>query len=217
MKVVLSAKFNGGVDGYEQSELANVESGVYYLCITPAEKYYSVYEYYFVVDYAAEPKNSYVNYKEYDAKSKISRYGCSSTLREENFNHEIENIFDGKIESCWCEGVDGVGIGEYIEITFKESILVSELDIFNGYSKNEKSYVNNGKLNSARLYYDGGYMDVDFKSLKWADINGDKYTDRFKFTTPIETSFIKIEITDAVKGAKFVDTCISEVGILAVS
>ncbi|MCR5726496.1 MAG: hypothetical protein K6G24_03420 [Lachnospiraceae bacterium] len=55
----------------------------------------------------------------------------------------------------------------------KSDVYVSKVDIFNGYSKSEKSYVNNGKLISARLHYDGGFIDLNCAELNWKDINGD--------------------------------------------
>jgi len=46
---------------------------------------------------------------------------ASSTLKEESESYSIENISNFYTENCWCEGVEGDGIGEIIEINTFDS------------------------------------------------------------------------------------------------
>ena len=157
----------------------------------------------------------WVGYKDYDAKNRIKSLVASSTLVEENFDHKVLNVFSDNREYCWCEGVKGTGVGEYIEIMFDDDIYISRLNIFNGYSKSEKSYNNNGKAEIIRISYNGGYIDVQLNNLTWKDVKNNEFTDSVYFEEPIYTDFVRIEIRSATKGAKFEDTCISKIGIKA--
>lgn len=154
-------------------------------------------------------------YKEYDANSRITEVSASSTLIEENFDHSVSNILKDDRNYCWCEGVKGNGEGEYIYISFDDTILVSSIKIFNGYSKKEKSYNNNGKVTTLRVIYNGGYSDFTLNNYSWDDVKELEYTDLLSFDVPIHTSYLKLEIREAIAGTKFTDTCISKVDITA--
>lgn len=157
----------------------------------------------------------WMDYKDYDAKNRIKSLVASSTLIEEHFDHKVLNVFSDSRDYCWCEGVKGTGIGEYIEIMFDDNIYLSRLNIFNGYSKSEKSYNNNGKAEIIRISYKGGFVDVQLNNLTWKDVKNNEFTDSVNFDEPIYTDFIRIEIRSANKGAKFEDTCISKIGLKA--
>lgn len=150
-------------------------------------------------------------------KKDIEKIIASSTLTETGFDHKVENLLDKNKESCWCEGVEGAGINEYVEVTFKKEMLISEVDIFNGYSKKQKSYENNGRVSKIKIYYTGGSIETDLKDKSWKEVEGKEFTDIISFNTPIETNYIRIVILGAFDGTKFEDTCISELGFKAVS
>ena len=42
------------------------------------------------------------------------RVSASSTLQEEGYDHSTAALLDRNPVTCWIEGVDGVGIGEYL-------------------------------------------------------------------------------------------------------
>ena len=45
-----------------------------------------------------------------------SEYSASSTYKDSSTNYKVDNLGDFLIDKCWCEGVNGNGIGETIEI-----------------------------------------------------------------------------------------------------
>jgi hypothetical protein len=53
---------------------------------------------------------------------------------------------DGKLETAWLEGVKGNGIGEWLMYSAENDQTVSSITIYNGYLKNDKVYINNGKI-----------------------------------------------------------------------
>lgn len=218
---MINADFHGDTSDFERSATLNVKPGRHYLSVKAGEAY-SSHQYKFSL--------SFNELEVYNAKSMISNVTASSTYEETGYDHKPANILDEKTDNenknlCWCEGIgsktgqkpgDELGRGEYIEIRFKEKVLISEIDIFNGYFKSEAHYNNNGKLTKGEIIYSGGSRLIDFKSLKWKDVKDKNYTDAFDFSAdPIETDFIRIVIKDAVKGEKHADTCISYVKILA--
>lgn len=155
-------------------------------------------------------------YKEYDASKRIISLTASSTLIEENYNHDVINIFDDNRDLCWCEGIkDSTGNGEYIEIKFDDRIYVSSINIFNGYSKNEKSFVDNGKVNVVSVSYENGSTEFQLNKLDWTDVKKREYTDIIKFDNPVYTDFLIIQIKEGAAGEKYKDICISRIEINA--
>lgn len=140
----------------------------------------------------------------------------SSSLKPlENNSYQAENLIDGSPKTAWVEGVAGIGVGEYIRLTFSNtkfsnakelhSIKLSELKILNGYCKDQitwennarvkilKMYINNKPLNLIELYDTKTLQSLHFDSLYLAD--GDE---------------IRLEIVDIYRGQKYEDTAISE-------
>ena len=135
--------------------------------------------------------------------------------KEKDYDHQVRNIFKDSPEYCWCEGAKGTGVGEYIEIWFDDYIYLSNFKIFNGYSKSEKSFNRNGKVEKLRITYEGGYVEVRLNDLTWDKVKNNEYTDSVSFTEPLYTDYIRIEIVSASKGTEFDDTCISKIGLTA--
>ena len=45
-----------------------------------------------------------------------SEYSASSTYKEKGIDYNVNNLGNFFIDKCWCEGINGNGIGEIIEI-----------------------------------------------------------------------------------------------------
>ena len=83
---------------------------------------------------------------------------ASSTLSNQGKNsYATSNLLDGDLSTAWCEGVDGDGVGETLEVRIpKEQFaeagpMLWSFVVSPGYAKNEKSWTGNGRVESIRL------------------------------------------------------------------
>jgi len=150
------------------------------------------------------------------------------------------NLSDNDPTTCWAEGSESDGIGEFIWMTIPKNILT--LQIKNGYQKNETIYFANNRLKNIELelfacYEPSGYVteshdgffisesialnsaviedNLGYQDIKldfdWPEINS-QLSDNELFD---EDRFIlKIKILDIYKGNKYNDACISDINIV---
>ena len=128
---------------------------------------------------------------------------ASSSLK----GYGTELTTDGKLETAWLEGVKGNGIGEWLMYSAEADQTVSSITIYNGYLKNDKVYINNGRIKKFSLEFsDGEIITYDVTKTNFSNAkNG--YT--INFETPKVTSSVKLTILDAFQGAYYTDTGIS--------
>ncbi len=113
------------------------------------------------------------------------------------------NVFDGKIQTAWCEGkYNDEGVGEFIILTFEKPVVLTSVAIVNGYAGSEDLYKNNSRVASLKVVSGNGAETV----IELADDNRDfqssgmeLYGTSFKF------------IINRVYSGKISDTCISEI------
>lgn len=151
---------------------------------------------------------------EKNLNSMIKKITASSTLKEKTITHKPENLIDNDKTTCWCESVNGPGIGEYIKVEFNSIVTITELDILNGYMKKESTFDKNSKLAKITIEYSGGKVDVELDKLTYKKASKLDYSDAIRFNEPIETDYITIYIKDTYKGNTYEDTCVSEIRIL---
>ncbi|WP_044202319.1 discoidin domain-containing protein [Flammeovirga sp. OC4] len=162
----------------------------------------------------------------------VTKVSVSSQLQG---NYKKEYLLDRDKNTAWVEGVSGGGIDEWIEFEFKENVIITGVGVLNGYAKNKSTYENNGKLKSVnvflneRHFYESDhdhsyifpnscYKVIDENSI-YSDIDliytdydpGLQYDNDELFEVAEHTRKVKIIIKDIYKGAKYDDTCISEV------
>jgi len=116
---------------------------------------------------------------------------------------------DGKFETAWLEGVKGNGIGEWIMYSAESDQTLSSITLYNGYLKNDKVYINNGKIKKLSLEFsDGEIITKDLEKLNYSSAKKG-YT--INLDNPKVTTSIKLTILDAYQGAYYTDTGISEI------
>jgi hypothetical protein len=76
---------------------------------------------------------------------------ASSTLVSRDGRHSVKSLFDGKSETAWVEGADGVGNGESITVEFEKPVTLSGFVILPGYAKSVKTFVENVAPTAASL------------------------------------------------------------------
>jgi hypothetical protein len=144
----------------------------------------------------------------------IDFISASSELSDTTKTYKIDNILDGNRDTCWCEGVEGIGENEYLEIRFKDSLYLTEIDFLNGYMKNEEVFCANGKIMSVEfLFSDGSSYQVDLKKAEYQEVENALFSDFIVFEKPILTESLRITILEAEAGTKYDDICLTELGI----
>lgn len=143
----------------------------------------------------------YLIYKEYNNTS-------SSYLVYKGKSYTVDYINDFKNDTAWNEGIDGDGMGEWVEIKIKTAEnspqKINGVLIQNGYNKTKDLYYQNNRPKTLKIDVAGhGSFNVEF----W-----DTYNEGFYINLPetYETTGITITILDVFKGSKYNDTCISE-------
>lgn len=80
---------------------------------------------------------------------------ASSTLKSGKYDYKVQNLFDGKKETCWCP--EGDGIGEFIIIKIPYG--VKGIRVINGLAANDNLFKNNNRVKEiyvgviSELYY----------------------------------------------------------------
>jgi hypothetical protein len=143
----------------------------------------------------------------------------SSSLKSQNGNtYKSKNIHDLNYKNAWVEGVDGNGIGEFIEYTFSgESPRITDIFIVNGYVKNEQVWKNNARVKKLKLYINNqAYAILNLKDsrseqrFKVEPIgNGDR-TNKAELKLKPDWK-LKFEVLEVYPETKFQDLAISEI------
>ena len=189
--------------------------------------------------------NDYFSYEVHE-KNEYWNYCCSSFLKENNkdiYFYGYNNLFDNDISTAWVEGVDGSGINEYLLIPFykqdesmfsykKKKNINIQLQINNGYCKNESLFYKNNRVKKIKItIYDiplnsdlnnmfvDGEPTVIFEDI--IELQDSIEKQEFNFQTKlvnydsycIPFTLLKMEILEVYKGTDFDDTAISEIEV----
>ena len=180
-------------------------------------------------------------------------WSSSTQLEDNNYSEEYDmtgytdfgkygtiNLGDDDPTTCWAEGSDGDGTGEYILMTVPENI--TSLKIRNGYQKSQSIYYSNNRPKNIEFtlyasYEPSGYVTeshngffvseplattqavledkLGFQEIKtgfnWDNINEELSHDN---TFDKDRFILKIKIVDVYKGNKWNDACISDINIV---
>ena len=143
-----------------------------------------------------------------DDKIKASSYLKDSTTND----YGPQQAYDGKEKTAWCVGKGG--IGEWIQFYFRPD-LSSYDKVLKGKRNVYRVGIINGLAASRRLYYDNNRIKkllVEFDSGKRRVIElKDGILDYQYFIFNIRSRWIKLTIMDIYRGAKYNDTCMSEI------
>lgn len=134
----------------------------------------------------------------------VAGISSSSVLKEGNQNYSASNIIDQNNQTCWADGVPGLGIGESITLTFNQKYNISGFRIFNGYQKSEDLYYKNSRPIAFRIIGSDGSNAV--YNLEDSIYEQDIYFDKM-----INVDSIKLVIEKVQHGTTYEDTCISEI------
>ncbi|RKM60912.1 hypothetical protein D6856_07645 [Butyrivibrio sp. XB500-5] len=148
---------------------------------------------------------------------KVASVTTSSELAaSKGKNYSGKNLIDGDYSTVWCEGAKGEGVGETITLKLDKKQSVNGVQICNGYTASYDLHHSNGVLTDIEVDFGNGKkVSVD---LFAHDIENETVEDlvednlnHIELDEPVETDTITIKITGAKKGAKYDDTCVSEI------
>lgn len=130
----------------------------------------------------------------------------SSSIVQEGIDNHAFKAFDGDIKTNWQEGVEGEGIGEYIEVRFPESVPVDMITIAPGNQRTiDWFYKNNIPCNMTIVVND----EYGFPISLPVDI--ETYAVRFSKSLTVES--LKFVINAVYPGTDYDDTVITDIGI----
>ena len=134
----------------------------------------------------------------------------SGLLPSGKTSYQAENAFDTNHDTAWVEGIEGQGIGEYLEYEFAgDCPRITTVKIMNGYVKNDRAWQENSRVKKLKMYYQGkpyAILDLeDSRSLQSFDVGKLGPHDE---KAPNWT--LRFEILEVYEGDKYDDTVISE-------
>jgi len=133
---------------------------------------------------------------------KITASSSSVRLAVQTNTYYPSNTIDGKRATAWIEGVDGVGIGEWIQYDFDREITVHRILIQPGYFKSPAIWSQNNRLATVTAKFSDGSS----RQLNFDDIMQSQKVD----VGSIKTRWVRLVIESVYYGSD-PDTAISEV------
>lgn len=121
-----------------------------------------------------------------------------------------QNLVDGAIETAWCEGAKGTGVGEWVELELASK--ASAIEVVSGFLKSTPTplaprpptFAANGRPTKLALTRADGSAVTEL-TLK-------DTLERQAFEVALDPGKYRLTIKEVAAGAKFTDTCIGELG-----
>ncbi|WP_071120926.1 NADase-type glycan-binding domain-containing protein [Romboutsia timonensis] len=132
---------------------------------------------------------------------------ASSHLIQKSMNYKVENVIGDNPSTAWIEGVSDDGIGQFIQFSSNNTFRVDKIDIINGFSKNQKTYMKNNRVKKVIIEFSDKSQQVyeledNNMEYQTIDIGG------------INTNSVKVIIQEVyTNGRVYKDTCISEISV----
>lgn len=136
---------------------------------------------------------------------------ASSILEEKGLpkNYYVSTrAVDGLAKTAWAEGKKGTGIGEWLELVFRQPLNIKKVKLIAGCGVSEKRWKQNQRLKTITLVFDDGttqkasLSDSGFDQWSTVDTAHSQPTKSLRL------------IVNEVYSAKFQDACISEIEIV---
>lgn len=119
------------------------------------------------------------------------------------------SLFDRSDQTAWVEGrtADGDdGIGEWILLDWQREQRLRGLTLKNGYWKSKRLFNANGRVAKLRAHFSTG------RKMELALDDSDQQQ-RIIFAKPEPATWVKLEILEAKRGARYSDTAITDIGL----
>lgn len=135
------------------------------------------------------------------------RYCVSSMLEPQfGFNYRPKNLVDSDLKTAWVEGKSGHGEGESLVVDLNGLRTVTAIQVMNGYHKNERLFLANGRVHIAELQFSNG----DARQVSIADAPGLQTIEVGRQNA----SWVRFAIRSVYPGNKYKDTAVTEFRIV---
>lgn len=133
----------------------------------------------------------------------VSSMGSSTLPAEGDNTYGASNATDGDLSTCWSEGIDGEGAGEWMRLALDGPVALATIEIANGYQKDGRRFYGNPRV--ARLLIE--YSTGSSQTVQLYDSTG------FQIVTPLSdaTEWVRFTIESTYPGETWQDTSISEI------
>jgi len=122
-------------------------------------------------------------------------------------NYKATNLLDGDLATAWEEGAEGPGIGEWVKFDFSRQVVLTRIEIANGYQKDDDRYFGNPRVQSLGVEYSTGTIQlIDLLDTR-------EYQSITPTRQPVE--WVRLTIVSVYPGDVWDDTALSEVRIYA--
>lgn len=147
----------------------------------------------------------------------VDRSAASTTLK----GYDLAKALDDDVNTAWCEGKDGVGVGEWIEVGWNEPRTIGGFEFVGGYAKSWTLLEANARIKTVTVFVDGvatsevtlqdplsvkpkdgkSERGLDYGTL-WPALFGPGLGDK-------QAKTIRLRIDAVYPGSKYQDTCVS--------
>lgn len=123
-----------------------------------------------------------------------------------------ENMWDGLLDTMWCEGAEGDGTGEWFEVDFGRSQQVSSLRFVNGNAYSLVWWMKSNRMTELNLGFSDGSSQV-------VSVRNSVREQTVSFE-PVTTSSVRVSLTAVRQGNMAADNadydcaCVSEIGFV---
>lgn len=135
---------------------------------------------------------------------------ASSTLEADGeISYEAENIKNQSGKRAWSEGVEGDGVGEWLELVPRVPKVLAGIGILPGYAVSEGLFRANGRPRKLKITLNGSYVFEAMIPDELAEV----YVPVEGFKEPVHK--IRLEVQEVWEGSRYEDTCVSGVRLFA--
>lgn len=128
----------------------------------------------------------------------------SSMAYSENYDYSANSAADGDSSTSWQEGLDGLGEGAGIKLSFDKPHKIRYMVLYLGNWRSDSMWEKNARPACLTI-------NLGDKQSKNVDFSDEKKAFCLSFEEPVEASFVSLYIHKAYGGSQWNDNCISEV------
>ena len=150
---------------------------------------------------------SQVDFTEYK-QVRVASAEASSVIQQDNGAVNTPMVmFDENIETNWQEGVDGPGLGEWVDAKFSQESGIKYLTFKLGNWKTSRYYYGNNKPSKMTITVGEFSQQIEFPD-EWTEFC-------LEFSRPCQADGIYMTIDEVYPGTDWDDTCITDMRVFA--
>lgn len=124
------------------------------------------------------------------------------------YTYTASNVLDGKRNTCWSEGMEGSGTGEFIMLYASRPVALHYISMMNGLCTDRETFYKNGRVRECEILLSDG-------SSLYYTLSGE-FDDQpcvLEMPEGVSSDTVTIRILSVYEGSDYADTCISEITV----